>query len=204
MYTQLAGAPDACVRKCIELDGSDNAWRSAFLRDVAWVNRFCPIPRTARCLLTAFHWIPEAAELLACAEKALSAHCRSMKHAQPGTAMAEDDPAVVEPPPLLACPVCAKAFGNRRQLSTHAARVHGVLSAARFFTTKANTCWACRTCFHTRKRMIYHLGQCSPSCLAFLRAHFHPLPLETVEALDSRTRKGGPNAGVLSSTWNVT
>ena len=97
--------------------------------------------------------------------------------------------------PVLACPACEATFSTRHKLATHASRVHQIYSRARFFVDATNVCWACHRCFHTRKRAIYHIGQCSENCLDFLQATYHPLDWLRVQELDALTRRGGAQAG---------
>ena len=86
----------------------------------------------------------------------------------------------------LRCPVCDKPFESKRQLATHANRVHAVTSRSRFFAGPSNNCCACSLQFATRRKLLAHLGVWSRSCLTFLQAHFHPLSIEDVRELDAR------------------
>ena len=86
----------------------------------------------------------------------------------------------------LRCPVCEKAFNSRRQLATHANRVHSVTTRCRFFAGPSNTCCACGLHFATRRKLLAHLGMWSQRCMLFLQDNFHPLCIEEVKELDAR------------------
>ena len=200
LYVQLAECADARTRHILEQDCSQNSWQQALLRDIAWVHKWAPLPGSMTTLLRGFQWISDARGLVRHAQKAIGQHIKAMQH------RVRDEAAPVRSPTpvvdaaapelsVFACPLCSMHFATRRRLATHASKVHQVYSKARFYIGPSNTCWACHMCFHTRKRAVYHISQCSADCFTFLQARYLPLDLETVLHLDSLTRKGGALAG---------
>ena len=197
LYVQLVNGGDACTRAMLAQDRSDNSWGNALVRDVRWIHRFLAVPDEASPLLNGFCWITQASGLLRCAKKAVELHATAQNASATEVCLEEDlvEPMVELRAPSFSCPACGAAFSTRRRLATHASRAHQIYSKPRFFIDCSNVCWACHQCFHTRKRAIYHIGQCSPTCLEFLVANYRPLEVKHVLELDSLTRRGGVHAG---------
>ena len=102
------------------------------------------------------------------------------------------------------CYECGKSFPVRRDLTTHAARVHGYTRLARVYVA-SEQCPFCLKSFGSRLRAIHHIHYWSRRCLNLMAMGTVPqLPPEVVQKLDSDDcvlRRAHCKAGTSYTTW---
>ena len=185
VYEHLSKAQDGCVRACIQGLSEPSSWTSALQRDLAWASRFCQLPSCMVELSGHFAWNEACAKLSVYMRRAVDVHTGRMS-AGVGRCHVQRILAVEAPERTVAltCPLCKKTFPSKRQLATHANRLHQVSSIARFYAGFSCIRHACHTCFAHRGKLVQHLSQASAKCLTHIRENFMPMELEHVKHLD--------------------
>ena len=104
------------------------------------------------------------------------------------------------------CYECGKSFPVRRDLTTHAAHVHGYSRLARVYVA-SEQCPFCLKNFGTRLRAIHHIHHWSRRCFNLMAMGTVPqLPPEVVQKLDSddcALHRAHCKAGTSYTTWTA-
>jgi len=85
------------------------------------------------------------------------------------------------------CDLCSCVFSSRQALAVHKYRKHGWRHPARLFA-RGTHCSVCLLEFWHRHRLLAHLMDKAPTCLANLQIRGSPLPVPQADALDMEAR----------------
>ena len=88
---------------------------------------------------------------------------------------------------VVSCDLCASDFGSRQALAVHKYRKHGWRHPARLFTSTTH-CTVCLLEFWQRHRVLAHLMDKSPVCLANLQLRGSPMTCFQSDLLDEEAR----------------
>ena len=80
-----------------------------------------------------------------------------------------------------------KILRSCQALAVHKFKKHGIKRQIRYHVGDITACPACMMQFHTRERLLTHLGSKSPICSQFVIDHFPRLDAELFESLEAQS-----------------